>query len=349
MRRWILAILLAGVPPGLLGAEEAAEPGLAEVPAPGLVEVVAPGLDEVGEPGLAEVTAPGLTEAARPEPPSPEAAPSVTPAAESAAAVTAAPAAPDAPTMAEAIAAAPDGPDGDDLVPTPDPVDPEFELKLLHQDMEAEVAALAVDDDTLQASSVAYIEAVVALAGTVDESRIRGSVARATAPAAPSIAAEAKGPPGKRERHLKGYRVDLQRAFMKYGSDGTVPASSVRWLAETYDRRVVEVAHDLRQMARNAGVVIPDVERTDPPPPEPTTPAVIPMEAVAEAKSPELQGAYLHALERVVAKYELVRLVPESSLRFLSKVHERTPEQVIADLKTIAKPETDSVLPDYAY
>jgi hypothetical protein len=342
----MLAILLTGVIPGLLGAEE---PGLAEVGTPGLAEIIAPGLDEVGEPGLAEVTTPGLTEAAAPEAPVPVVAPPGTPAATAAAAITEAPAAPDAPTMGEAIAAAPDGPEGDDLVPTPDPVDPEFELKLLNQDVEAEVAALAMDDDTLHRASAAYLESVVALAGTVDESRIRGSVAPATAPAAPSIAAEPKGPPDQRERHLKGYRVDLQRAFMKYGSDGTVPASSVRWLAETYDRRVVEVAHDLRQMARNAGVVIPEVERTDPPPPEPTTPAVIPLEAVAEAKTPELQGAYLHALERVVAKYELVRLVPEHSLRFLSKLHERSPEQVIADLESIAKPETESVLPDYAY
>ena len=192
-----------------------------------------------------------------------------------------------------------------------------------------------------------YFEGIEEEAGTVDASRVRATVPDNERPA-PSIAAATKGS-APAPAHLRGYRADLQRAFLKYGSDGVIPASSVNWLAETYDRRVVEVAHDLRQMARNAGVVIPDFERTDPPPPEPTTPAVIPATEVTDGDAPDLAGSYLHALESVLEKYDLVRLVPENSLAYLGKVHGRTAEQVKADLGSIAKPETQSVLPDYAY
>lgn len=257
----------------------------------------------------------------------------------------ASPAAPDAPSLAEAIAAAPDGPAEDHLVPTPDPVDPEFELHLLQQDATEEADSLAASEEDVLAAGADFLDAVAEWAGTVDESRVRESVMGAPAPGAPSLAAE---PPAK-VRHLKGYRADLQRAFLKYGADGVIPASSVNWLAETYDRRVMEVAHDLRQMARNAGVVIPDFERTDPPPPEPTTRAVIPQEAVADAASPDLSGAYLHALEHVLEKYDHVRLVPAGSLRFLARVHERSEDQVMADLVSLDKPDAESVLPDYAY
>lgn len=260
-------------------------------------------------------------------------------------AVAAAPAAPDAPTLAEAIAAAPDAKDPDALVPKSDPVDAAFEAELVHREVLAGAAELAVGDAELWRGCAEFLEGVARLATAVDEGRVFTSVDPVTAPAAPSLAAEpATGAPG-----LRGYHADLQRAFLKYGSDGVIPASSVKWLAETYDRRIVEVAHDLRQMARNAGVIIPEVERTDPPPPEPTTPAVIPVEVVAEGESPGIQGAYLHALERVLEKYDLVRLVPDASVRFLARAHERSEDAVRADLKRLAKPEAEAVLPDYAY